>query len=321
MKNKTTKKLIIIGLMHLLSNSAYSSCTDDNDSTLNNSNNLNIMTYNLNGLPDAITKVKKYKDFESKKNRLANMCEFLQNSNIDTVMFQEVWLKKDAEALADLCGYKYVCYQDNENFQSGLMILSNHYISSCSKTVFQDRIPNSGVGATIDKKISRGFLTADIMLPNGQEFVLINTHTISNYKPQLEDEPNNALRFKQDPNEEVRRSQLAEIFESVSSIDKPIVIGGDLNTGPEYPLWDTVKNMASNRGYADDGNYESTFSNTNKYVIENEGSLDHFFVKNVIINRSIVLAEDSKIAESSDHYAKIIDVSICCDPNTKTASK
>jgi hypothetical protein len=62
------------------------------------------MTYNINGLPDAITKIKKYKDFESKKKRLANLCEFLKGSNLDAVMLQEVWLKKDAKTLSEAWG-------------------------------------------------------------------------------------------------------------------------------------------------------------------------------------------------------------------------
>lgn len=320
MERKKIKKLMISTVLFLSSINAYPYCTDDKDSASSDSAKISIMTYNINGLPDAITKIKKYKDFESKKKRLANLCEFLKSSDLDAVMLQEVWLKKDAKTLSEACGFKYVCYQDDESFQSGLMILSNNYITNCSKKVFLDEASNTGMGSFIEKNVHKAFLMAHVTVSNGQDVTLITTHTISNYQPEVE-ENTNTLKFKQDPDEGVRLSQLKEIFDYVHDLDEPVVIGGDLNTGPGYPIWDALEITALGEGYSDDGNYEVTFSSSNKYVIDDEGSLDHFFVKDIDINKTVVLSEKSVIADSSDHYAKMIDVSICCAPNATIASK
>jgi len=357
---KMQKRVILTIVLCLLSVSGYA----------NGLTKLKIMTYNVNGLPDIITKIKKYKSFESKKERLSNLCAFLKEKNantesmIDAVMLQEVWLKKDQKILAQTSGYAYACYKDDKSFQSGLVILSNNPITNCHKNIFQDRTPDSGPGSIIDKKIKRAYLEATITLQNGQEFVLTNTHLISNYKPEPEDKPDNKFKFKPDSSESVRLSQLNEIFTDLASVDKPIIIGGDLNTGPEYPLWDKLSGdngLAADHGYLFDNNNEATFSNTNIYVIKSEGSLDHFLANQYVeIKNSTVLSKETMktvnsnilevaqngdsfkeltseilevaelldnnlpetitLVDSSDHYAKIIDVEICCDPEKSIAA-
>jgi len=359
------QRFILIVCLFLASVSVYSYSEELSSNGLTN---LRIMTYNVNGLPDIITKIKKYKSFESKKTRLAKLCAFLKEKNttpestIDAVMLQEVWLKKDQKMLAQESGYQYSCYQDDKSFQSGLMILSNNPISGCYKKMFQNKVPDSGPGSIIDKNIKRAYLEAVIVLPNGQDFILTNTHLISNYKPEIENDSQSKFKFKQDPSEETRLKQLNEILTDLSKLDKPSIVGGDLNTGPEYPLWSKLleeKGTVLTNGYSIDTNYEPTFSDTNIYVTNSEGSLDHFLtnqyieIKNtMVLSRTTITAPNTEfvedgdsfddreleiievanlldnnsegtieIADSSDHYAKIIEISICCDPEKSIAAR
>ncbi len=361
------KKHVVTACLFLISVGAYSYNEETSSDGLTK---LRIMTYNVNGLPDTITKMKKHKSFEKKKTRLAKLCAFLKEKNaktesvIDAVMLQEVWLKKDQKMLAQESGYQYSCYQDDKNFQSGLIILSNNPISACYKKSFQNKAPDSGAGSIIDKSIKRAYLKAVIVLPNGQDFVLTNTHLISNYKPEAEDNPQSKFKFKQDPSEETRLNQLNEILTDLSVLDKPSIIGGDLNTGPEYPLWSKLieeKGVVSTNGYSIDSNYESTYSDTNINVTsgEGEGALDFFLtneyikVENTLVySKEIITTTNTEVAEGgdsfndreleileaanlsdnsseetveiadlSDHYAKIIEVSVCCDPETNIAAR
>ena len=216
----------------------------------------------------------------------------------DVVLLQEVWRPWIARLLSG-CGYSYSLRLDRGSFETGLMILSLHPMYAGSQHVFKNKPSGPEAIKTGESISSKGVLSAIVVHPNLGQFFIANTHLAANYGPKLTFEH---IRMRQI--EEVAGIMARDGVLGERSI--PRILGGDLNVAPEGPsytlLWDMLPMILPGYRRWRPALPVSTRDDSNPYVDEDEGQLDHLFgFKGARpVSGSVVL--DGPGTTFSDHY-------------------
>ena len=167
---------------------------------------------------------------------------------------------------------------------------------------------------------------------HGQKVVIFNTHLTANMEVSLRNEHNifGKVMFESDHEEHTRWAQLQTLTHHINKdvrFDKQVILGGDLNTGPRYPLWYQWQDLLKHRytEMHDSMSYikkvESTYNND--FCSRDQGQLDHIigFGGPKIENSTVVFKEKHnmyfpfkknkyKKAFISDHYGLLSTVEI-----------
>ena len=186
--------------------------------------------------------------------------------------------------------------------KSGLLILSKHKITDSFRMVYTERGYLETVLSDFERSVTKSILLAKIHHESGIDFWVANTHLISNNESK---ETHNGT-FGSDYYQNIRLYQFHEALNWVKSKANgaPFIIGGDLNTGPGYPIWPSIQ-LSSTDNACDlrDLDNKSTYSPRNKYVKADEGKLDHLFSCNGAVPTEEYVVLDKEPV--SDHFGII----------------
>ncbi|MGE4231756.1 MAG: endonuclease/exonuclease/phosphatase family protein [Bacteriovoracia bacterium] len=189
---------------------------------------ISVLTINVWGLPNFFIK----KQALSKNERINQICKILKASSPDelgwdVIFLQEVWELSDRRKLAD-CGYSHTADLDYMDFDSGVMILSRYPIEEdsierleFSENGFFSRLFKDGEFLT-----HKSAIIAKIVHPKFGPIWFANTHLVSAYE-----------------SEDIYISQRKKQFQKFvdwaqeKSGSEPLILGGDLNTGPGKKDW------------------------------------------------------------------------------------
>lgn len=187
---------------------------------------------------------------------------------------------------------------NSSSIKSGLLVLSNYPIDESSRMVYTNRGSIETVFSDFERSVTKSVLLAKIKLSENDFFWVANTHLIANHSV----EKNGYGNYSEDPYQWTRGLQIKEAIEWIEKkVGKSaVVFGGDFNTGQGYPLWQYVSEFLNNKKIAGDMNNESTYSNKNPYVKDDEGKLDHIFGMNGA--RPLLEAVVFKSFVISDHF-------------------
>ena len=184
------------------------------------------------------------------------------------------------------------------NVKSGLLILSKYEILDQYRMVYSNRGLLENVLSDFERSVTKSLLMAKVHIPNKGSFWLGNTHLIANHEVSKKSDGT----YELDTYNDTRRQQITEAMVWINKIAgaSAVIFGGDLNTGPGYPLWKSIKAYMEENGIDGDMVSTSTYSVQNPYVEDDEGKLDHIFGLNgaKAINEQTVLKNDPV----SDHF-------------------
>ncbi len=256
---------------------------------------LRVLTQNLWGLPAPFSK--------NPELRLRRFCMALRNQNpahrYDVVLLQEVWKQWMGELIASRCGYPHVIRLEEGNYETGLMILSDHPYSDARRKIFENK--PSGLAAFFkgESISTKGILTAIIHHPAMGPIQVADLHVVANYGGDLAFEDIRRLQLEEAA--EVLREQAAKL-----PPDLPVVMGGDLNVAPEgrsyTPLWDEIVRIFSGFERFIPLHAVSTRSSANPDSSEDEGQLDHLFSNGRLKPVSGFVTNNTPGMIFSDHY-------------------
>jgi endonuclease/exonuclease/phosphatase family metal-dependent hydrolase len=167
--------------------------------------NLNILTYNVWGLPSWMN--------HAPRARYARIAGDLERLHPDLVLLQEVWTKS-AAAVAPANGGWLVALAPSANFfrRNGLMVLSRLPISGVEFHAFSQ-------AAFPDSMVRKGALKVTVQAPAGQRLNIWNVHLQS-------DAPQVRLR---------QIEQLAGWVREADDGQAVDLVGGDFNSTPDSP--------------------------------------------------------------------------------------
>jgi endonuclease/exonuclease/phosphatase family metal-dependent hydrolase len=272
---------------------------------------INLATINMWGLPLNTTKHARFKA----------LAAALLTLNPDMVLVQEVWDRADYETLVTDSGYQH--YTPYGKFKyvgacAGLVTLSRYPILSINKIGYCWRygLPNL-VKAALHTRV----------WVHGEVVDVFNTHLSANLEVSLGEESNifGKIMFTSDAEEQTRWKQLQILTPHLRGL-VPTVLGGDLNTGPRYPLWykwhhwcqEHYPDWWSTASYVE--GLPSTYCNN--LAGQDQGQLDHImgFSGAKIVNTKIILQDKEwmcirgnyKLMHISDHYGLMSTIEIPC---------
>ncbi len=255
---------------------------------------LRVLTYNVWGLPAPLSK--------NLRSRMEGLCTQLkheaEHQTWDVVLLQEVWRPWIAKLLSD-CGYPYSLRLDRGSFETGLMILSLHPMLGGSRHIFESKPTGLEAVFTGESISSKGVLSTIVLHPALGEFFVANTHLVANYGPKLTFD-----RYRMDQLREVANIMVRDGVMRGRPI--PRILGGDLNVAPEGPsytlLWELLPVLLPGYRRFVSPLPVSTRDDSNPYVKEDEGHLDHLFgLKGARpVSGSVVF--DAPGTYFSDHY-------------------
>lgn len=216
--------------------------------------------------------------------RLGELVRRLAELRPDVVLCQEVWRREEAGILKSAPGYPHHCQSDDYasdlRLGAGLLVLSRWPLGPATERTYSVDAPG--------KRTRRSALFSSVRLPGGESLFLVNTHLIDNPTATLGStrnplgEPMFLGGPGHDPLEANRGTQLRELFGWIHEHTQgPVVLGGDLNTGPQYPLFHaflgevavTWPDLAS--GLSLPWGLPPTYVYTESPGGESEGQLDH----------------------------------------------
>jgi len=213
----------------------------------------------------------------SKAARLKAMCPQIIKLDADIVLLQELWEKSDYETIVKKCKYPYVTAYGPFPYigkYSGMAILSKYPIVSTTRIDYRWRtLPN----------LVKAAMRAEILIA-GRKISVFNTHLTANLEVSLGSESNlfGKIMFTSDHEERTRWDQLKTLTHYLNKArlrGHPVIVGGDLNTGPRYPLWYRwQKWLRKNyRDLHDSMSYTIGLPSTynNDFCGQNQGQLDH----------------------------------------------
>lgn len=260
----------------------------------------------------------------TKRERLKHMCQAINNLSPDIVLMQEVWEQTDYKQIIKLCDYPYYTeygWYPWVGKYCGMVILSKHRIGKIEKIEYpwQLTFPNPLKAA----------MKAEIFISGRQKIYVFNTHLTANLVTSLGSAYNRfgKLMFESDYEEGTRLEQLMVLTRSIGEAVKenvPVISGGDLNTGPRYPLWyGWMGWMHKSYGWLYDRlTYTWGLGSTyiNKYAGQDQGQLDHIMGWGLarIVTTKVVLNEEvemcfnkhCKLSNYSDHYGLMSVISL-----------
>ena len=249
-------------------------------------NTLKILTINAWGVPFNTTRSK----------RISLLINQILKVDADVVLIQECWIKYDYNKIIEGCSYPFATPYGDFPFIglfTGLIILSKYPITKATKIGYNWK--------TIIPNLVKGALKAEIIFC-GQKINIFNTHLTANLEVSLGNETNiwGKIMFARDKEEITRKNQLETLSFHLNeslSLGIPTILGGDLNTGPNYPLWyewlnylkTNYKDLYDSMSYTK--NIESTYKNN--FCARDQGQLDHIiaFSKTKIQDTRIVFTK------------------------------
>jgi endonuclease/exonuclease/phosphatase family metal-dependent hydrolase len=152
----------------------------------------------------------------------------------------------------------------------------------------------------------RAALLATVTPESGPALRLVCTHLTSNDAARLGDRRNplGERMFRggprHDPREPLRRAQLRELSGWLAAeASRPVLLGGDLNTGPQYPLWWewltdlALRHPALRETLSRTPGLPATYDNAYAALGKSEGQLDHLigFGGTEVLRTEVVLQE------------------------------
>jgi len=223
---------------------------------------------------------------------------FLQNQNprhrYDVILLQEVWKSWMADILKN-CGYRNILRLEEANYETGLMILSDHPVSEGYRKMFDQKPAGWDAFKTGESISSKGILTGVIHHPHFGDIQVADIHVVANYGGDM--------KF-----EDFRRLQLQEASQILRdrASGLPVIIGGDFNVAPDgnshTPLWEEIAEIFYGFERFIPKRPVSTRSSANPYSDEDEGQLDHIFASNELKAIRGAVTSDTPGMIFSDHF-------------------
>jgi endonuclease/exonuclease/phosphatase family metal-dependent hydrolase len=184
---------------------------------------LRVLTYNIFGLPPAISK--------AGKERWRYPVIAQQISAYDIVVIQEAW-DRDTRALVDESGFPYHAHGPKPHQlmgANGLVTLSKFPIKQVRFLEFEDCVG-------FDCFAKKGALMIRVELPSGREIVVVNTH-LNAWSKDLSGDPGQRTRLKQ------IQQLLFWIWEQ-SPFD-PVLLMGDFNADQDTQEYRRVQELGA----------------------------------------------------------------------------
>lgn len=216
--------------------------------------------------------------------RLTQLARRIRELDADLVCLQEVWRRSNYALLRRESGLPFAAISDrygsDEQLETGLVILSRHPLRRQALLRFARNAPY--------RKTRKGALLVRVERPQAAPLWLVTTHLTANNGARIGHDPNpwGEPMFRGgprwDPNEDIRREQLHELSDRLAALAAgPILLGGDLNTGPQYPLWwrylaelpSLHPDLAGSLSFTE--RLPCTYCNMYAPLGEGEGQLDH----------------------------------------------
>jgi endonuclease/exonuclease/phosphatase family metal-dependent hydrolase len=216
--------------------------------------------------------------------RLSELVRRLDDLRPDVLFCQEVWRGVEANLLQAARHLPHQVqsddYASDHRLGAGLLILCRFPLDPATERTYSVDAPG--------RVTRRSALFTSARLPDGARLALVNTHLIDNPSARLgpERSPRGEPLFlggpENDPLEAIRASQLRELFGWIEAhTEGPLVLGGDLNTGPQYPLWSAFlgtlaqEQPALGRTLSLPWGLPHTYDNPYSAHGRSEGQLDH----------------------------------------------
>jgi sphingomyelin phosphodiesterase 2 len=289
--------------------------------TTTTTGSLRVVTLNVWGLPDVITKRVKHKDPKwvqgSRRSRIKEIG--MRLAPYDLVGLQEVWLSEDREALKEygLQSNLPYCHSFSSGMlgTSGLMILSRFPILD----VHFFRYKLNGQVIRVDHGdfyAGKGVGYAKIQIAEDRVIELFLTHTIAKYTENGNDDHYRADRLTQlyelGRTVQMATSHYDDTFHKNSKVVHNVVVLGDFNCSPENLEYQALLKLLG-KSFSDSlVEHTQTYSKQDvspSYWIthENDGQrLDYVFYKRScswkLLSSSITMKHEDGKTLISDHY-------------------
>ncbi|MDY0004169.1 MAG: endonuclease/exonuclease/phosphatase family protein, partial [Polyangia bacterium] len=218
---------------------------------------------------------------------MARLCELVRRFDElrpDLVLCQEVWRGREAAVLKAAPSLPHYVqsddYSSDRRLGAGLLVLSRHPLEPARERTYSVDAPG--------RVTRRSALFTRTTLGDGSRLSIVNTHLIDNPSATLG--PHLGSRGeamflggpRHDPLEANRATQLRELFGWIDAhTEGPLLLGGDLNTGPQYPLWFSfLSELAQSRPelwqtISLSSGVGHTYDNQYSPTGRSEGQLDH----------------------------------------------
>lgn len=216
--------------------------------------------------------------------RLAELLRRFDSLRPDLVFCQEVWRGAEADLLKSAPNLPHSrqsdVYASDRRLGAGLLLLSRFPLGPAVERTYSVDAPG--------RVTRRSALFTEAHLPGGRRLALVNTHLIDNPTATLGEarSPRGEPMFLGGPEHDAleanRAVQLRELFGWIDAhTAAPVVLCGDFNTGPQYPLWyASLSELAAARPALAQTlslpwGLPATYNNAYSALGFSEGQLDH----------------------------------------------